>query len=379
MKIKKVLSARKALLCAAIASSSVVANASSVAFYEIPLPTPATSKLLANPDVANNGTVVGRIDNSVYSWSPSQSLNQVATAATIYDRAAAWLSDEGDVITVAGSPNTIFGETNDSAQQGYWVKSGANVTYADDASFAIPSYVVNFGNFPARNASTFLGKSSNDLPASYDAYTATLTEYSPAIDADLASVRLVNQTPDGNTKVFAEGRSEGWAFWTEYYVQKADGSLVSAPFNSTSTNPFVMDESGSKALYSPLPFENSCQEATDSYGRCGKVWDINTNTSTEIGGFIPRSMSADGSVIVGSTSASGTVEAELKIWDAINGERDLVQLLAAKGIDVSDWYFHFYNSIQVSADGTKILVTGDNPQGIPSAFLVDITPVCTVF
>ena len=82
-----------------------------------------------------------------------------------------------------------------------------------------------------------------------------------------------------------------------------------------------------------------------------------------------KALSADGSVIVGSSwSASG---AEAFVWDATNGMRSLRALLVDQhGLDLTGWTLVSANG--VSDDGQTIVGTGVNPGGHTEAWIATL-------
>ena len=83
---------------------------------------------------------------------------------------------------------------------------------------------------------------------------------------------------------------------------------------------------------------------------------------------IAYEVSGDGNIIVGQ---SGENRNTAFIWDNVNGMQNLQQLLSTKfglGDVLSDWKLARANGI--SADGTAIVGSGLNPNGVNQAWLV---------
>ncbi len=78
-------------------------------------------------------------------------------------------------------------------------------------------------------------------------------------------------------------------------------------------------------------------------------------------------VSADGSIVVGYFYDG---ESKAFIWDSINGMRDIADILAAEGIDLTGWELGGANAI--SADGRFIVGSGVNPTGSPEAWVAEI-------
>ena len=86
-------------------------------------------------------------------------------------------------------------------------------------------------------------------------------------------------------------------------------------------------------------------------------------------------VSADGSIVVGRSTEGGDNRAF--IWTADQGMRSLESVLVdTYGLDMTGW--HLYEATDISADGTRIVGTGYNPQGVNTAFLVTIPEPGTV-
>lgn len=88
------------------------------------------------------------------------------------------------------------------------------------------------------------------------------------------------------------------------------------------------------------------------------------------GGFfsIANAVSADGSVVVGSSESQSGEEAF--IWDQGRGMRGLSGILSTGGIDLTGWTLS--EAADVSADGRTIVGTGINPDGNTEAWIAHI-------
>ena len=107
-------------------------------------------------------------------------------------------------------------------------------------------------------------------------------------------------------------------------------------------------------------------------GRCAVRWDSTSNTTTTIDiptQYLTPGLAAtnyDGSVIVGLD----------KVWDSFNGVRDIVDVMALQGIDISEWSgIHLED---ISSDGSYIVGFGTNPEGQHhTGFMITALPECT--
>lgn len=82
-------------------------------------------------------------------------------------------------------------------------------------------------------------------------------------------------------------------------------------------------------------------------------------------------VSADGSIIVGvGRTALGD---EAYIWDETLGMRNLKEVLEAGGIDLTGW--RLITAYDISADGTTIVGSGVNPQGLYQSWVANVSVV----
>lgn len=150
---------------------------------------------------------------------------------------------------------------------------------------------------------------------------------------------------------------------TPALVWNTDGSYI-----SSETNMAVRDFSadGNTVL--------GIQKYCNDFGYCvtdeGVLWNVNTNTKTVIEGMnYPEAFSADAGLVVGNYAA------QMKIWDAQNGTRNLTQVLENHGVDLSGW--SNTKVTDISEDGSKIVGIGENSNGDIRAFIVNIIPECS--
>ena len=117
-------------------------------------------------------------------------------------------------------------------------------------------------------------------------------------------------------------------------------------------------------------------------GSCGESSSVELFRWTEAGGMVglgnifgegyyrAEDSSADGSIIVGSYKDGNQTLSKPFLFPADDGMQDLQVILAGLGIDLSGWALD--EAVGISADGTKIVGTGTNPQGINEAFIATI-------
>ena len=107
-------------------------------------------------------------------------------------------------------------------------------------------------------------------------------------------------------------------------------------------------------------------------GSCGQAFRWTAATGMVGLGYLPGAsksqatgVSGDGSVIV------GTCDNQAFVWDAVNGMRNLWDILVNDcGLDLTGWVL--YHASDVSADGQRIVGIGTNPSGSAEAWLATI-------
>ena len=95
-------------------------------------------------------------------------------------------------------------------------------------------------------------------------------------------------------------------------------------------------------------------------------WD-SSNGMVNLGAFSPTDVSDDGNVVVGNGSP------DTFRWDPVSGSQRIQILLVAEGIDITGW--HLVEATGVSADGTTIVGVAINPDGLTEAWVVTGLPV----
>lgn len=88
-----------------------------------------------------------------------------------------------------------------------------------------------------------------------------------------------------------------------------------------------------------------------------------------------RGVSADGSVVVGSSSVDPFPKTAAFIWEASHGMRDLREVLVNDyRMDLTGWELHTAQAI--SPDGRTIVGRGMNPDGQPEGWMVHLGSLC---
>lgn len=88
-----------------------------------------------------------------------------------------------------------------------------------------------------------------------------------------------------------------------------------------------------------------------------------------------RALNYDGSIAVGEYRDYGNNNWGGRLWDIENGERDIVDVLAQNGIDISGW--DQLRLANISDNGNYIVGHGINPQGNRRGFIISSVPECS--
>lgn len=107
----------------------------------------------------------------------------------------------------------------------------------------------------------------------------------------------------------------------------------------------------------------NCTVSGIYYRSCS--WNSSTGAIKALGNFDAYSTDLNGRVVVGMRAPGVGI-----IWDAAKGARDIKAVLAAKGINISDW--SEISLTDISDDGRYIVGTGKNPSGVTKPFLIQI-------
>jgi hypothetical protein len=101
------------------------------------------------------------------------------------------------------------------------------------------------------------------------------------------------------------------------------------------------------------------------------------NGLTEIGctdEFTAYGFSGDGQKVIGYTGNLNSPTTSY-IWDAVNGARDLKNVLMQNGVNVHDWTA--FKATDISEDGLKITGYGTNANDQTFAFMMEVVAECT--
>jgi hypothetical protein len=101
------------------------------------------------------------------------------------------------------------------------------------------------------------------------------------------------------------------------------------------------------------------------------------NGLTEIGctdEFTAYGFSGDGQKVIGY-KGNFNAPTTSYVWDAVNGARDLKNVLMQNGVNVHDWTA--FKATDISEDGLKITGYGTNANGQTFPFLMEVVTECT--
>src|SRR5262249_39148566 len=99
-------------------------------------------------------------------------------------------------------------------------------------------------------------------------------------------------------------------------------------------------------------------------------------------GFLPGGtasvafgVSANGKVVVGVGLSADSAESRQAFrWTAATGMQSVKALLQAAGVNIPGW--QLFEATAVSADGTKIVGNGRDPNGRFQAWIADLSDLC---
>jgi len=325
-------------ICAAIVMSAFGAHAD-VTFTEIP------AHIQGALNVANNGTVVFNMQNPVWGqdiakWSLNEGVVKLGTATPIPTTPS--VSDDGKLILIRNAANS-------------------SVLISDSVSVNVD--LSGMRGFSISGDGSFIGGTSIESEQAAKLNVST-GEYT-LLDSPLpnwSSAKVVMNAAGNN---FVVSNLFDFNGATEYFI--SDDNELAQEVESVSGLRHINDISDNGEILAGAIF-NTCP--LEGYSHCPALWNKKTGEVTGIPpineSYNSSRINADASIVVGYGGL---------IWDAVNGTRNIVDILESKGIDVSDWSEFGFSDI--SQDGTKIAGMATNPQGEKSAYLIDIIPQCS--
>ncbi len=311
-------------------------------------------------DVSGDGSVVvgygdsANSSNEAFRWTAGGGIEGLG------DLAGGLFLSEASSISADGSTIVGFSYSANGREAFRWTASEDMVDLGD-----LPGSFRSMANGVSADGSVIVGYSfgSNSM-AFYWTNNGGMVPLGNGSDYVNLSVEAISS--DGLT-VIGQGGSHA-ARWT---AQEGMVSLGLLP-GVTSGNSYAYDVSADGSVIvgdssSLVALHNEAFRWTSDAGMIGLGLPDGAYSSKANG------VSADGSIVVGYFY-DGDVKAF--IWDSINGMRDIADILAAEGIDMTGWELD--GASAVSADGRFIVGTGYNPAGDREAWIAEIPEPATL-
>jgi len=322
---------------------AVPALSSEVIFTEIPAAQLGGGGL----KVSENGVVAFRDADSFYKWSETDGLTVLGPTIGAYTQTVPHISNDGQTVSFNG----VLG----------W---GTTVVHKDGVMQELSRADIIGSSLSADGNSiggSLYGSGSNGAGGPI----AVLDLVDGAVESDestdYAGYEVKNFSADGNVQLAATIGTNMFSSSPAYLIN-SDGTRQQVATNVQG----IKDLSGDGLTVVGQSFE-----CVDFSFNCTVKWS--PSGYTELGMFFAGGMNFDGSVIVGY-QANGD-DAGGKIWDAANGIRDISDVLAGRGIDISAWTNLRLNDI--SDNGYYIVGAGIDLQGNAKGFLISVIPQCT--
>jgi hypothetical protein len=295
--------------------------------------------------VSENGEVTFRDLNYFYQWSQAEGLQVLGGTLGAYTQTVANISSDGQTIAYHGVLG--WGTTVVFKDGGMEEISRADIigsSLSPNGQF-VGGFLYGSGSNGANGPVAALNLTDGSVVANNNADFANyeITDFNSFGDIQLA-------TPKGFM-----GANASFLISDNGSVQEIDSRVQ-----------LIRDLSGDGSTVVGQTFD--CENYSFN---CTVMWK--DGNFSELGLFFAHALNFDGSVAVGAatTGQSGGI-----IWDAVNGIRDISDVLAAKGIDMSGW--SNVSLFDMSDDGTYIVGAGVNPEGARHGFMISVLPQCSV-
>ena len=300
------------------------ANAADVRFTEIPVAVRGGGD--GAMAVSETGVVSFSDENYFYKWSEGQGLTNLGDRVGLYTHTVANISNDGETVAFTGvmgwGTTMVFdGETQNEISRAEIIGSVLSPTGSKVG--AIETGVVE--------------TNSDQRFIDY-----TVADFSSNGDVQLLSPK-------------------SYGFYIPHYLVSKSGTITELNENVR----LIRDMSGDGKTVVGQSYE--CVEYSTN---CTVI--ANASGYEEIGMFFANALNYDGSIAVGRATSG---PASGKIWDRVNGIRDIVDVLAAKGIDISAWTD--ITLFDISDSGEFIVGSGVNPQGARRGFIINVFAECS--
>ncbi len=309
--------------------------------------------------MSDDGTIVtGTSGNdsggvSPYRWSNGRAIN-LGSLPDLLSIHSLGISGDGSVLV--GGGRMPFEDTVINAAW-MWTEEGGIVDLGRPASSAKDASV---------DGKVIIGAAARDNSDSFRWTAETGIEILPGLGLPDTGITTSAKAVSGNGEVIV-GKSAGMPFlWSESTGTISLGDFKGEAHELTPTGNIVVGTGSFNAT--DEPFLNQAFRWTKEEG----VLPLGL-LSGDAGFSIANAVSADGSIIVGSSAQSPSLLRAF-IWDAKNGMRDLQQLLQNEyNVDLTGWVLERAEAI--SANGNIIAGTGINPSRHSQAWLVNLNNI----
>lgn len=364
MKVNKFKSLALGLAISAVSSAALAASAT-LTMINAPQGSGSISEMIGVSEQGKvsfmNFTYGNR--RAINTWSKSTGLSKIAETVPYYTYGGAGahsipISLDGSRVAVLnGSTSVIY---NSYDQHTYVYTNGVEQVISGSAFASF---------FMSGDGNTLGGADASNQPAIMDIDTGEITTISiPNVNLTSYAVKLISD--DGET-LLLEPYSP-YSTRAYYYLVDRLGNIKSSIARTSSGNTWdtihqVWDLSGDGSTLSFTRGGHYCDNGT----RCIQSWQWTQETGmVQVDGMVikrPNLLNRTGSIMTKGT----------EIWDNVAGNRDLVSVLQAKGVDTTGWSdMNLYN---VSSNGKYLVGTGTYGGSIKH-FLIEnnAEPICTV-
>jgi uncharacterized membrane protein len=350
----------QATLCAGLASVSISSAAQTADFITIKglvtsgVPYSNVGGISADGTIVTGTSALNGIGVGPYRWSDGQAIS-VGSLPGLSDTGRG-LGISGDGTVLLGSGRIPFEDTVINAawmwtEEGGIIDLGRPASSAKDASF---------------DGKVIIGAASRDNSNAFRWTAETGVEILPGLDIPENGTSTRANAVSANGE-FIVGMSAGTPYiWSESNGTVSLGDFKGEANELTPAGNIVVGMGSFNAADEPFLNQAFRWTAEEGVLPLGLI-------SGDTAFSMANAVSADGSIIVGSSAASASL-VNAFIWDAKNGMRELKQVLQNEyNLDLSGWKLERATSI--SANGNIIAGIGINPNGHSQSWLVNLNNI----
>lgn len=294
--------------------------------------------------VSENGVVTFSDESYFYKWSEGQGLTNLGDRVALYTNTVANISNDGETVAFTG----VMGWGTTIVFEG---KVQNEISRASIIGSSLSPTGEQVGGFTYGSGSNGLG----GPVATYNLDDGTVEENT---DQRFIDYTVADFSSNGDVQLLSP---KGFGYYVPHYLVSANGTVTELDENVR----LIRDLSGDGKTVVGQSLE--CVEFSTN---CTVI--ANASGYEELGMFFANALNYDGSIAVGHATSG---PASGKIWDRINGIRDIVDVLAAKGIDISAWTD--ITLLDISDSGEFIVGAGVNPQGARRGFIINVFAECS--